>query len=468
MTDSWHSAENQASEDDPNWRLVRSSSWLPSEQPTPTSVPDSLSSPSWTASPPWAGHNELPLPSAAATSSVGERTIVPVAEKPKRRLARTIPWVITTLALLAATFAGGWALGERQANEDLAAAAQSAADSADAAEAVSGAVEIPVAAETIAPGVTVDESLRPVDPIPTNGFEPAAAAAAVVAPAVVLIDVANFGQGSGIIYDESGLLLTNAHVVGEATEVTVQLASGTRVPGEVVGTDPSTDIAVIKIDADEEFGVAVLAPEGTVEVGQLAVVIGSPFGLEQSVTAGVISAINRVPANAENGATNRVGMIQTDAPINPGNSGGALADREGRVIGMNTSIRTAGSTGNVGVGFAIPSETLALVAGRIVAGEPLESGYLGINGADPLLGDPGALIIAIQPDTAADESDLEIGDLIIGMDGRRIASMSDLAASIRLELPGTTVVFQVTRNDQTLDVEVTLGLFDLVEIEIDN
>lgn len=465
MSDSRHSAEDQASEDDPNWRVVRSSSWLPSEEPNPPSSPDSLSSPSWTASSPLAVHNELPLLSAAATSSAGERTIVAVVEKPKWRFQRTVPWVITTLALLAATFAGGWAFGERQANEDLASAAQSAAD---AAEATGRSVEMPVTGNTVAPGVTVDENLRPVNPILTDGVEPAAVAAAVVAPAVVLIDVPNFGQGSGIIYDESGLILTNAHVVGEATEATVQLASGKRVAGVVVGRDTSTDIAVIQIDASEEFGVAVLAPAGTVEVGQLAVVIGSPFGLEQTVTAGVISAINRVPANAENGATNRVGMIQTDAPINPGNSGGALVDREGRVIGMNTSIRTAGSTGNVGVGFAIPSETMTLVAGRIVAGETIESGYLGINGTDPVLGDPGALIISIQPGTGAADSELEVGDLIVGMDGRRIASMSDLAASIRLELPDTAVVFEVIRDAQTVEVEVTLGLFDLAEIEIVN
>jgi len=465
VSDSEHSAEDQASEDDPNWRVVRSSSWLPSEASIPPSSPDSLSSPSWTASPPLAVYNELPLPSAAATSGAGGRTIVAVVEKPKWRLQRTVPWVITTLALLAATFAGGWAFGERQANEDLASAAQSAAD---AAGATGRSVEMPVTGNTVAPGVTVDESLRPVDPILTDDVEPAAVAAAVVAPAVVLIDVPNFGQGSGIIYDESGLILTNAHVVGEATEATVQLASGKRVAGVVVGRDTSTDIAVIQIDASEEFGVAVLAPAGTVEVGQLAVVIGSPFGLEQTVTAGVISAINRVPANAENGATNRVGMIQTDAPINPGNSGGALVDRQGRVIGMNTSIRTAGSTGNVGVGFAIPSETMALVAGRIVAGETIESGYLGINGTDPVLGDAGALIISIQPGTGAADSELEVGDLIVGMDGRRIASMSDLAASIRLELPDTAVVFEVIRDAQTVEIEVTLGLFDLAEIEIVN
>ena len=223
MSDSEHSAEDQASEDDPNWRVVRSSSWLPSEASIPPSSPDSLSSPSWTASPPLAVYNELPLPSAAATSGAGGRTIVAVVEKPKWRLQRTVPWVITTLALLAATFAGGWAFGERQANEDLASAAQSAAD---AAGATGRSVEMPVTGNTVAPGVTVDESLRPVGPILTDGVEPAAVAAAVVAPAVVLIDVPNFGQGSGIIYDESGLILTNAHVVGEATEATQQLKIG--------------------------------------------------------------------------------------------------------------------------------------------------------------------------------------------------------------------------------------------------
>jgi putative serine protease PepD len=317
------------------------------------------------------------------------------------------------------------------------------------------AVPTPTAPPTAAPVIPV----QPAPLLPGEGAdEPVAAVAQAVAPAVVLIEH-ELGQGSGIIYDPNGLILTNAHVVADFVDVQVTLASGVKVPGTVLGADPLTDVAVIDIDTDSEFGVAVLAPDDSVQVGQLAVAIGSPFGLEQTVTAGIVSAKGRVLQNpTEDGGLSVVAHIQTDAPINPGNSGGALADRQGRVIGMNTSIRTDGSGGNIGVGFAIPADTAKLIADRIIAGEPLEQGFLGINGGTPLIGEPGVVVGEVFAGSGAANAGIETGDLITGFNGIVIKDMSDLAAAVRLQPPEATVVVEFVREGERLSTEVTLGL----------
>jgi putative serine protease PepD len=332
----------------------------------------------------------------------------------------------------------------------------------DGLTAQQGVTEPAVAADPGTPVPTespVEEATESPAPAPVGDdeAEPVAAVASAVAPAVVLITT-DIGQGSGIIYDESGLLLTNAHVVGASTTVGVRLASGVRLEGEVLGADQSTDVAVVSIDSTAEFGVAVLASAGSIEVGQLAVAIGSPFGLEQTVTSGIVSAMDRIILNEVDGIDSVVGMIQTDAPINPGNSGGALADRQGRVVGMNTSIRTDGTVAaNVGVGFAIPSETAQLIADRIVSGESLDSGYLGINGQDPALGDPGALVTTVIVGDPAEAAGLLVGDLIVGFNDEVIDSMSELAAEVRLQQPGDVVSLTVVRDGAELVVAVTLG-----------
>lgn len=285
--------------------------------------------------------------------------------------------------------------------------------------------------------------------------EPVAAVARAVGSAVVLIEVPQFGQGSGIIYDAQGLIVTNAHVVGSSTDVTVTLASGVRVEGEVVGADAERDVAVVQINTDSPFAVAALGPLETVEVGQLAVAIGSPFGLEQTVTAGVVSAIGRpIP-----GSTGRnVQMIQTDAPINPGNSGGALVDREGRVIGMNTAIRTDGnSSANAGVGFAIPSDTFKAIADRLLAGESPEAGFLGVNLGEPQIGDPGAIITGVLGESPAEAAGLSVGDLIVGFNGSAVTSSGALAAQVGLARPNTEAVFEIIRNGEPITITVVLG-----------
>ena len=327
-------------------------------------------------------------------------------------------------------------------------------------------IGINIKSETTEPGISNSleiEASSSTAQTPTGAIaevdEPVASVAEAVAPSVVRIDTAT-GTGSGIIYDEGGMVVTNAHVVQGAESVEIQLADGTRSTGVVLGSDPNVDIAIVQVQGNFVFKQATFASLESVRVGQLAVAIGSPFGLEQSVTAGIVSAINRaVPSlNIEDGSRTIVEMIQTDAPINPGNSGGALVDRQGRVVGMNTLIRTDGTVeGNLGVGFAIPTDTIFLVTERIANGESLENGFLGISGQNPTIGRAGALIIDVVPESPAYESGLEAGDLIISIDGSPILGMSELAARIRLSSPGTTVEIRVVRNGEQLTFAVTLG-----------
>ena len=311
-----------------------------------------------------------------------------------------------------------------------------------------------------APSAELTISDQSVDlALPNESDEPVATVAETVAPSVVRIDTAT-GTGSGIIYDQNGSVVTNAHVVLGSETVEVQLADGTRATGKVLGSDPAVDIAILQIQENLNFRKATFASLDTVRVGQLAVAIGSPFGLEQSVTAGIVSAVNRaVPTlNIENGSRTVLEMIQTDAPINPGNSGGALVDRQGRVVGMNTLIRTDGNVeGNLGVGFAIPTDTIFLVTERLITGESLENGFLGISGQDPTIGRAGALVIEVVNGSPADQSGLQEGDLIIAVDGSPVLGMSELAARIRLTSPGTMVAIDIVRNGEEIGLNVVLG-----------
>ena len=304
-------------------------------------------------------------------------------------------------------------------------------------------------------------SLPVVPLVDSDSEEPVADVASAVAPSVVLIRT-NIGQGSGIVWDaENGYIVTNDHVTGGATSVLVQFADGNRVSGTVVGGDSARDIAVVQVDpAEAELIAASFASTASVEVGQLAVAIGSPFGLDQSVTAGIVSAVNRINEYGGSDPSNPVDveMIQTDAPINPGNSGGALADRNGLVIGMNTQIRTDGvSTGNVGVGFAVPSDTILLIAERIVAGESLELARLGVSGETPTDGTVGALVIAVVEGAPAARAGLVAGDLIVALDGEVVSSMAELSAEVKLFRPDDVVNVEFLREGERLQTAVTLG-----------
>jgi putative serine protease PepD len=287
-------------------------------------------------------------------------------------------------------------------------------------------------------------------PVRARGPEAVTAVAHAVLPSVVQLETAT-GLGSGIVYDKDGFILTAAHVVEGNSQITVRLPDGTRVPGDVVGADEGTDVAVVKMDRSGEP--AVLATGSRVRVGQLAVAIGSPFGLEGTVTAGVVSAVNRtIPTDS--GAV--MSMIQTDAPINPGNSGGALVDRHGRVIGINDAIRSDSGV-NAGVGFAIPIDTAASVAKSLVAGREPAIGFLGVSGTEPASGRPGALVTDVQPGTPADNAGLQPGDLITEFDGKAVTDMAALAGLVRPTPPGTTVTLEVVRGGRTEHIQVKVG-----------
>ena len=355
--------------------------------------------------------------------------------------------VLTIFVMVVSLVAGGFALGATLTDDD---------DGSDRIETASPLR--PVASDLD------DEPTLEVVPGPLadgDSDEPVADVARVVSPSVVLIRVENFGQGSGIVWDaDNGYIVTNNHVVGDASVVTVQFANGAELPGTVVGGDAARDIAVIQVDAaDIELVEAVFAPTATVEVGQLAVAIGSPFGLDQTVTAGIVSAVNRIEqGGSDPSVPSPVEFIQTDAPINLGNSGGALADRQGRVIGMNTQIRTSSnSDGNIGVGFAVPSDTIVLIAQRIVDGESLDLGFLGISGESLFDGTVGALVVSVVDGAPAAIGGIEVGDIIISLDGAVVDSMAELAADIKLFRPDDVVELEILRDGERLVTQVVLG-----------
>jgi len=297
----------------------------------------------------------------------------------------------------------------------------------------------------------VTTTVAPADGTLAPGDEPVADVAAALSPSVVQIETES-GLGSGVIYRSDGYIITAAHVVSGTQRVTVRLADGTRLAGRVTGTDENSDVAVVQV---EETGLpaAPIAADGSVEVGQMAIAIGSPWGLEGSVTAGVISSVERTVPGPDGIPRT---MIQTDTAINPGNSGGALADRQGRVIGINDAIYSL-SGGSDGVGFAIPIGTAVSVADRLIAGEEIRPAFLGVSGTDTTSGPAGALISGVVDDSPAREAGLRVGDLVTAYDGQQIESFTDLAAAVRADQPGDTVTLTIQRGDEELAVEATLS-----------
>ena len=310
---------------------------------------------------------------------------------------------------------------------------------------------------------------QPVVSLADSWEEPVVAVAEAVAPSVVLVIVPGTAQGSGIVLDNDGRVVTNAHVIDEAEEVQVLLPSGRLVEGTVLGADVRRDVAVVQLaEIDESVKVATFAPSDGIRVGQLAVAVGSPFELSQTVTAGIVSAVGRVVPSygcqvggIRSAKCADVSMLQTDAPINPGNSGGPLADRTGRVIGMNTSIRTEGFlTANTGVGFAIPSDTVLLVADRLISGEPVATAFLGITGVTPTDGRAGALITEVVEGSPAERAGMEKDDLIVRSDGWPIPNMRALRADIQLRLPGAKVELEYLRGDRIGKTVLELASLD--------
>jgi len=262
-------------------------------------------------------------------------------------------------------------------------------------------------------------------------------------------------QGSGFVYDTSGHVITNAHVVDGAQSAKVRFADGKTYDATVVGVDASTDLAVLKVDAPSSaLHPLELADSSQLAVGDVVVAIGSPFGLENSVTAGIVSALGR-SMQAPNGYT-ITGAVQTDAAINHGNSGGPLLDLDGKVVGVNAQIESE-SGGNDGVGFAIPSSTVSSIVGQIVDGGAVQHAYLGVSVTEATGGTAGAKLAEVRSGTPAAKAGLQAGDVLTSVDGNAVSSAAALQSAIDGKKSGDSVIVDYVRDGQSRSVTVTLG-----------
>ena len=277
----------------------------------------------------------------------------------------------------------------------------------------------------------------------------------------LLGDVQVEGTGSGIILRSDGHILTNAHVVEGAGAIEVTLASGDNLPAKLVGIDPETDIAVIKVERTD-LPAAVLGSVKDLHVGDTAVAIGSPLGLEQSVTAGIISALGRRVDRTN--ASPLVDMIQTDAAVTQGNSGGALVDGAGAVVGVNAAIAASPEVGAEGVAFAIPIDVAVAVAEELINSGRATHPWLGINGANitpevskQLGAEQGAFIQDVVSGGPAEQAGIQARDVIVSFGGEKIDSMDELIVAIRSHEVGERVAVGVVRGGRSLTVQAVLG-----------
>ncbi len=262
------------------------------------------------------------------------------------------------------------------------------------------------------------------------------------------------GVGSGVIYSSDGYIITNNHVAGNAKELVVTLNDGTEYPARLIGTDENTDIAVIKIDATGLVP-AEFTPTDNIKVGEMAIAIGSPFGLQQTVTVGVVSAIGRDVAVSSDSLP-MVDLIQTDAAINPGNSGGALVNSDGKVLGINSMIySTSGS--NAGIGFAIPGDTALNIAKQLIENGVAKTPFIGIEMGENTTDIKGVYIQSVTPGYPADKAGIKDGDIITAFDGTAVASPLDLVSEIITRNVGDQVTVSVNRNGQSVELILIIG-----------
>jgi S1-C subfamily serine protease len=294
---------------------------------------------------------------------------------------------------------------------------------------------------------------------PKAGQSVASAVYAKASPAVVSIRTGQ-GSGTGFLISDTGKLVTNAHVVSGNSRVVVRFGShGTSLDGAVIGTDQSSDLAVVSIDPGAvPQGVQPLqfADSRAVQVGDTAIAIGNPFGLDRTATQGIVSGLGRHIQAPSGFSIDSV--IQTDAPINPGNSGGPLLNTAAQVIGVNSQIETGGANGNVGIGFAVPSNTVRQVVPRLVQGEAVPHPYLGIStaaGTSPSA--TGAPVEQVNPGGPADKGGVQQGDVIIRVGSTQVTSPDDVSAAIAARKPGEVVDVVVQRAGGTVVLHVKLG-----------
>lgn len=308
-------------------------------------------------------------------------------------------------------------------------------------------------AATASPG----SSLGAIDP-----FQPVVNIVKNVQPSVVTV-ITDGGLGSGIVYSADGLIVTNNHVVASGTTYKVAFASGEQVPATLVGTDPVSDVAVLKVDKSN-------LPAASFEtdlpqVGQLAVAIGSPLGFENTVTVGVVSGLQRTIPGSGQESQALVDLIQTDAAISPGNSGGALVDANSNVIGMNVAyIPPADSA--VSIGFAIPATTVTSVADDLIAGKTPQHAFLGIRYGQltpelaqqyGITADHGLVVLDVQSGSPAEQAGMQPGDVILSVAGQDMNQVEDLIAVLHQHAPGDTVPIVIERNNQQQTLQVQLG-----------
>jgi putative serine protease PepD len=281
---------------------------------------------------------------------------------------------------------------------------------------------------------------------------------AQTAPGVAFVENGRGGSGSGFLMDAQGHVVTNEHVVDGGSEFVVRFGEdGDALPAKLVGADASTDLAVLEVDPDKvpaETEPLELASSGDLRPGDVAIAIGSPFGLSGSVTTGVISALDRT-ITAPNGFQIE-GVLQTDAAINPGNSGGPLLDAEGRVIGVNSQIAASAARQSSGVGFAVPVDTVKEVVPQLLEGGEIERAYLGVSSA-PAPDEDGAVVASIAQGGPAADSELRIGDRITALGGRAIKEPADLSSAVLDHKPGDRVKLTVQRDGEQRTIDVELG-----------
>src|SRR5882757_546395 len=253
------------------------------------------------------------------------------------------------------------------------------------------------------------------------------------------------GEGAGVVYDSNGDILTDEHVVNNATSVTVNFQNGHKATAKVLGTDPSTDVAVIHVDApSSDLHPIPFADSAAAQVGDPVVAIGSPFSLPETVTQGIVSAVGR-SITAPNNFTIE-GAIQTDAAINPGNSGGPLLDGNGHVLGLNDQIQT-NSGSNSGVGFAIPSNMISRIANEIIAGKSVKHAFVGVFLNSSTTG--GAEISQVQAGSPASSAGVQPRDIVTSIDGKAITSTQQFIETIDTYGPGQTITLTVKRDGGT-------------------
>ncbi len=315
------------------------------------------------------------------------------------------------------------------------------------------------------------------------------AAAAKASPSVATISVSSAsggGNGSGVFLTADGYLLTNTHVVtldGATSSVKVEVKTydGHIYPAKVVGTDPTNDLAVIKVTSPIQFTPVEFADSNQLNVGDATLAIGAPLGLSNTVTKGIVSALNRTiqvasaaaPDNSNGGGLQfyngsgesiNLRVIQTDAAINPGNSGGALLNQQGQLIGVNVAIANAGGTsGSIGVGFAIPSNVAKRIAAEIMATGSASHGLLGAMVSDSANSDAaasfsvGAKVLKLTSGGAAEKAGVKEGDIITKFNGLAITSASELTAAVRQEKAGAKSTLELIRAGKTVTLNVVLG-----------